>query len=86
MHYELIKLFLSRRRISHHIIRAAVMVENTSDVGNDAHTPFNPKCLGNIKRKGIRNTTCRTRLRNIDLPAIPIDCKNVVATIWNPTT
>lgn len=69
-----------------HIISIPVtMVAITSDDGKENHTPSNLKKCGSVNSRGIKNITCRVRLRNIDLPAIPRDWKKLVATIWNPT-
>ena len=61
------------------------MVAITSLDGNESQTPSSPSRSGSVSRSGIRNITWRVRLRNIDFPALPIDWKKVVATIWKPT-
>ncbi len=67
---------------------AAVIAEIVSLMGNAHHTPkigLDTKKLGRINAKGMRYSTCRVRLRKMDLPAIPMDVKKLTVTIWNPT-
>lgn len=69
------------RRSCHITITRVTTVAKASDVGNEAHTPSRPIVLGSVINSGIRNITCLMRLRNIDLPAMPIDWNSVVDTI-----
>lgn len=65
---------------------AVAAVASKSLKGNDVHTPSSPMRDGSMRRSGMRKMTWRARLRNIDFPAFPMLWKNVVETIWNPTT
>lgn len=62
------------------------MEAKISPVGKAAQTPENPKMRGKIIKAGIKNINCRLRLKKIDQAALPTDWKNVVVTIWKPTT
>ncbi len=50
-----------------------------------AQTPVVPKNIGNIIRKGTRKINCLVSDKKIEVRAIPIERKKLVATIWNPT-
>ena len=57
-----------------------------SEKGCASQTPSNPQIGGNSRIAGIRNKTCRLRLRNIAFHATPILRKNWLIVIWEPTT
>lgn len=67
------------------IRRRVTTVAKRSLNGKDHQMPSMPISEGNHKSNGNRKITWRVRLRNIDLPAWPIDWKKVVDTTWNPT-
>ena len=56
-----------------------------SETGMAIHIPFKAYIRGKISSNGIRNMTCRVKLRKMDLEAIPKDWNRLVVTIWNPT-
>ena len=66
---------------THTVIKVAI----PSAVGDADHPPSRPHILGNNKIAGIKNNTCRERLKNIDMDAFPIDWKKFVMTICAPT-
>ena len=68
------------------IIAMVTMVAQTSLIGNEAQIPSSPNLAGRTISNGIRNMTWRERLRKIDFQTFPMLWKNVVDTIWNPTT
>ena len=44
-----------------------------SETGMAIHIPFKAYIRGKISSNGIRNMTCRVKLRKMDLEAIPKD-------------
>lgn len=77
--YETSDIF--EKRLSCHVTIAVVTtVAHMSLRGNDDHTPSRCHIRGSQSNSGIKNMTCRVRLRNIDLPTLPMDWNRVVET------
>ena len=56
-----------------------------SETGMAIHIPFKAYIRGKISSNGIRNMTCRVKLRKMDLEAIPKDWNRLVVTTDSST-
>ena len=74
--------FLSVLQSNNRVMAVAIV----SETGMAIHIPFKAYIRGKISSNGIRNMTCRVKLRKMDLEAIPKDWNRLVVTIWNPTS